>query len=122
MMVRHSTDAVIRRRSMASPYMTLLVVLVAACGIGAETATPAPDIRVLDGFEVELVYSVPLEAQGSWVCMTTDPRGRLICSDQRGGLYRLTLEKGGEAPVPRNEAERDAQYRNAARGPGPWEG
>ena len=36
------------------------------------------------GFEMELVYSVP--RPGSWVCLTVDDKGRLIASDQSGGL------------------------------------
>lgn len=53
-------------------------------------ATPVADIKVLDGFHVELLYSVPGTEMGSWVSMTTDPRGRLIVSDQYGKLYRVT--------------------------------
>lgn len=48
------------------------------------------DFACPPGFEVELVYSVPLDAQGSWVRMTSDDRGRLITSDEFGGLYRVT--------------------------------
>src|SRR5262249_9863878 len=53
-------------------------------------ATPAEKIKVREGFKVELLYSVPREKEGSWVSMCTDPRGRLIVSDQEGGLYRIT--------------------------------
>ncbi len=53
-------------------------------------ATPVADIKMPDGFHVELLYSVPMEERGSWVSMTTDPKGRLIVSDQYGKLYRLT--------------------------------
>ncbi|TWT94559.1 c-type cytochrome [Stieleria varia] len=60
-------------------------------------ATEPTDIQVPDGFAVDLVYSVPLDSFGSWVCMTEDPKGRLICSDQRGGLYRVKLT-GSDAP------------------------
>jgi len=46
---------------------------------------------VLPGFQVELLYTVPKETQGSWVSITFDPKGRLIASDQGGkGLYRVT--------------------------------
>ena len=51
-------------------------------------------LQVPDGFEVELVYSVPLEEQGSWVAVTPDSAGRLITSDQFGGLYRVTPGDG----------------------------
>src|SRR5689334_16566151 len=54
-------------------------------------ATPASALNVAPGFKVELLYTVPKEDQGSWVALTTDPKGRLIASDQYGGLYRLTL-------------------------------
>jgi putative heme-binding domain-containing protein len=43
------------------------------------------------GFRVELVYSVPLQEQGSWVALTPDPSGRLITSDEHGRLYRVTI-------------------------------
>jgi len=53
-------------------------------------ATPAANLQVAPGFKVELLYSVPKEEQGSWVAITTDPKGRIIASDQYGGLYRIT--------------------------------
>lgn len=52
-------------------------------------------LQVPEGFEVELVYSVPLEEQGSWVALTPDTAGRLITADQFGSLYRVTLGTGG---------------------------
>src|SRR6266403_1346765 len=55
------------------------------------SATPADRLKPLKGFQVDLIYSVPKEEQGSWVNMTTDPKGRLIVSDQYGKLYRVTL-------------------------------
>ena len=56
----------------------------------AAAATPPEKIRVPDGFKVELLYSVPKDQEGSWVNMCYDPKGRLIVSDQYGGLYRVT--------------------------------
>jgi putative heme-binding domain-containing protein len=53
-------------------------------------ATPASALKVVRGFRAELLYSVPKDRQGSWVNLTVDPRGRLIVSDQNGGLYRIT--------------------------------
>ncbi len=53
-------------------------------------STPGQSVTAIDGFKVELLYSVPREQQGSWVSMTPDPQGRLITSDQYGGLYRIT--------------------------------
>jgi putative heme-binding domain-containing protein len=54
------------------------------------SATPAGRIKAPKGFQVELVYSVPKETQGSWVNMAVAPKGRLIVSDQYGKLYRVT--------------------------------
>jgi len=53
-------------------------------------ATPVKDLKLAEGFEAELLYSVPGDKMGSWVCMTPDPKGRLIVSDQYGKLYRVT--------------------------------
>lgn len=55
------------------------------------SASPAARIKAPKGFEVDLLYSVPKDTQGSWVNMTVDPKGRLIVSDQYGALYRVTL-------------------------------
>ena len=58
---------------------------------GAEPeATDPAAMHVLPGFNVELLYSVPRDQQGSWVSMCHDDKGRLIVSDQDGGLYRIT--------------------------------
>ncbi|MGL6076670.1 MAG: c-type cytochrome [Fimbriiglobus sp.] len=56
-------------------------------------ATPAKTLKVAKGFEVDLVYSVPKESEGSWVNLCVDPKGRLITSDQYGALYRITLSE-----------------------------
>ena len=57
-------------------------------------STPADQIRLLDGFQAELLYSVP-KAQGSWVSLCVDGKGRLITSDQYGKLYRITVPEIG---------------------------
>ncbi len=49
---------------------------------------PAAKMNLPEGFTAELLYAVPAE-QGSWVSLTSDPRGRLIASDQYGSLYRV---------------------------------
>jgi putative heme-binding domain-containing protein len=57
----------------------------------------ARSFTVLPGFHIDGVYRVPAD-QGSWVAMTVDPKGRLICSDQHGHLYRVTLPQTNEPP------------------------
>ncbi len=54
-------------------------------------ATPIADMKIAKDFEVELLYSVPADVEGSWVSMCTDPKGRLIVCDQYGGLFRVTV-------------------------------
>lgn len=61
-----------------------------------QEATPVERIRTLEGFRVERLYNVPLDAQGSWVSLTTDPQNRLIASDQYGKLYRITPPPVGD--------------------------
>jgi putative heme-binding domain-containing protein len=58
-------------------------------------ATPVESIHHLPGFEVELLYSVPREEEGSWVSLTVDDKGRLITCDQYGILYRITPPPAG---------------------------
>ncbi|MEQ8788219.1 MAG: c-type cytochrome [Pirellulaceae bacterium] len=62
-------------------------------------STPVDSIQSVEGFKVERLYSVPKETQGSWVSMTPDPKGRLIVSDQYGGLYRVTVGKTADDTV-----------------------
>ena len=39
-------------------------------------AAPSPEqIRLPDGFKIELLYSVPRDDQGSWVAMCQDDKG-----------------------------------------------
>ena len=52
---------------------------------------PVEPFAVPAGFKVERLFVVPKEDLGSWVCLTTDPKGRLIASDQGDkGLVRIT--------------------------------
>jgi putative heme-binding domain-containing protein len=67
----------------------------AATEAAAQTAIDPADLIVAPGFKVELLYTVPKAEQGSWVGLTVDPKGRLIASDQYGGLYRITPPAAG---------------------------
>lgn len=68
-------------------------------------ATPAESLKVLPGFRVQLLHSAT-KSEGSWICMTIDPRGRLIISPQGPNqpLLRVTLSPSGEVkriePIP----------------------
>jgi len=61
---------------------------------------PDPDgirIKVPEGFISEHLYSPSENKRGSWVSMCFDDKGRLIVSDQFGGLYRFPVPGKGEA-------------------------
>ena len=54
------------------------------------------EFAVPPGFVIDQLFRVPKEELGSWVCITTDPKGRLIVSDQGDkGLFRVTPAKPG---------------------------
>ena len=61
----------------------------------AAEATPLDSITVPSGFTVDLIHAVPKETEGSWVSLTTDPKGRLIACDQYGGLFRIVPGQPG---------------------------
>lgn len=88
------------RHALMRPSLILVVCLaslasVSAAGLGV---TPAEQFSTLEGFQVELLYEVPSDTQGSWVSLTVDPKGRLIACDQYGGLYRIDAS-GDETQV-----------------------
>ncbi len=64
--------------------------LAAVARMKQPTATPVERLKIANDFRVELLHSVPQDQQGSWVNMCVDPKGRLIVSDQYGGLFRVT--------------------------------
>jgi putative heme-binding domain-containing protein len=59
--------------------------------------TKADAIKVPPGFSVELLHSLD-EAEGSWVALCTDGKGRLIASDAGGQLVRITPPAVGADP------------------------
>ena len=69
----------------------------------AQGATPVEKVRLKDGFNIELIYNVPGDAQGSWVSLTADNQGRLIASDQYGKLYRITPPTAGSSELAKVE-------------------
>ncbi|MEZ6141278.1 MAG: hypothetical protein R3B84_11970 [Zavarzinella sp.] len=64
-------------------------------------APPDQVFQTLPDYQVEKLFTVPKDKLGSWVCMTVDPKGRLIVSDQGNqGLCRVTLPAiGSKDPV-----------------------
>lgn len=54
------------------------------------------EFSVPPGFVIDQLFRVPKDELGSWVCITSDPKGRLIVSDQDNkGLFRVTPAKPG---------------------------
>ncbi|MEM8955817.1 MAG: family 16 glycoside hydrolase, partial [Verrucomicrobiota bacterium] len=68
--------------------------------VGQNRATPVDRIKAPEGFEVELVYSVPGAEQGSWIALCSDDQGRIYASDQYGALYRFTPPPPGQELKP----------------------
>ena len=68
--------------------------------INENKATPVNRIKAARDFQVELLYSVPGEKQGSWINLCVDPKGRIYASDQYGALYRFTPPPLGQTLNP----------------------
>ncbi len=68
----------------------------AGLAVNENKATPLERIKVMKDFKVELLYSVPAAEQGSWVNLCTDGKGRIIASDQYGGLFRFAPPAPGQ--------------------------
>ena len=79
--------------------------------VGENKATPAVRIKASKDFKVELLYSVPGGEQGSWVNLCTDPKGRIIASDQYGGLYRFAPPAPGQPLDPAKIEKMPAEIR-----------
>jgi putative heme-binding domain-containing protein len=88
-------------------------------GAGAADS-PRDQFNLLPGFQVEKIFTVPKEKLGSWVNMTTDPKGRLIVSDQGNlGLCRVTpapIGGGGETKVEHLDIKIDGKQMSGAQG------
>lgn len=65
--------------------------------VNENKATPIERFKVMKDFRVELLYSVPGGDQGSWVNLCLDDRGRILASDQYGGLYRFPAPPAGQS-------------------------
>ncbi|MDF1810894.1 MAG: hypothetical protein P1V20_01720 [Verrucomicrobiales bacterium] len=83
-------------------FSTILATLLVGTSFSTaqQTATPPERIRLPEGFKIELLYSVPRDKQGSWVAMCLDDKGRIIVSDQYGGLYRFPAPAPGKTIDP----------------------
>jgi putative heme-binding domain-containing protein len=63
-------------------------------------ATPVESLRVLPGFKVRLLHAAAPD-EGSWICMTREPQGRLIIAPEEGKLLRVTLTGRNVAKIER---------------------
>jgi putative heme-binding domain-containing protein len=75
---------------------------VVGLAINENKATPIDRIKVPKDFKVELLYSVPGKDEGSWVNLCLDNKGRILASDQYGGLYRFPAPAAGQPLDPKN--------------------
>ncbi|HWV56302.1 MAG TPA: hypothetical protein VNZ57_02425 [Longimicrobiales bacterium] len=78
------------------------IVATAACGAGVDEPVLEQPERVevvAPGFQLQHVYQIPLEEQGSWVSLAVGPDGDLYASDQGdAGVYRIRI--GGDIDNP----------------------
>ncbi|KAA6439141.1 c-type cytochrome [Dyadobacter flavalbus] len=94
--------------------LAALVAVCVFCGVmlSNRTAKHRPPgskvdkIKLPEGFKAEHLYSPSEEKNGSWVSMTFDDKGRMITSDQYGGLFRLVLPAIGSTEKPKVETLR----------------
>ena len=54
------------------------------------------NLKLPAGFHADHLYGPSENGEGSWVSMTFDDKGRIIASDQYGGLYRMKVPAIGD--------------------------
>lgn len=79
--------------------------------VNENKATPVDRIKVLKDFRVELLYSVPGDDQGSWVNLCLDNKGRILASDQYGGLFRFDAPELGKTLDPKDVVKLPVEIR-----------
>lgn len=84
------TAAVVMGRMGVAPWMD---VIQPDDGTGGTPVDMTDDYQLVDGFKLERLHKVP-NVQGSWVAMTVDGEGKLLCADQYGQIYRVTPAAG----------------------------
>jgi putative heme-binding domain-containing protein len=89
-------------RPLLSPLAVFAATALHAQQINLVDAPPTDTVSTIAGFKVERIYTVAKD-EGSWVAMTIDDKGRMITSDQYGGLFRVTLPSLGESKVTKVE-------------------
>jgi putative heme-binding domain-containing protein len=78
-------------------FLTLVTAFEFAGGVqkAKAPAGAGESLYVPDGFEIDLVHNADPKAEGSWICMAKDHKGRLIISGQQGQpILRITLMDG----------------------------
>lgn len=63
--------------------------------VKTSTDTKIENLKLPTDFHADHLYSPGEHAQGSWVAMTFDDKGRMIACDQYGSLYRVTVPPVG---------------------------
>jgi len=99
----------------AYPYLLIYLTLFGGCESSSsrqQPDQPEPDttaavtesdgtsgFQTLPGFEVQKIYEVSRENQGTWIALTVGPDGDLYASDQsRKGIYRISVSGSDEDP------------------------
>ncbi|RYD47843.1 MAG: heme-binding protein, partial [Verrucomicrobiaceae bacterium] len=69
------------------PWGSIMPAEVEDAGVRADMTK---DYQVAPGFKLERIYQVP-KNQGSWVAVTVDGAGNLLCADQYGKIYQVVI-------------------------------
>lgn len=73
-------------------FCSISLLFVSSRKISTAEKNPKIDkLKLQAGFKAEHLYSPSENEKGSWVSMAFDDKGRMIASDQYGGLFRITL-------------------------------
>lgn len=88
--------------------------------VGSNDGGQRDVFNLLPGFQVEKLFTVPKEKLGSWVNITSDPKGRLIVSDQGNlGFCRITppaIGSSDETKVEHLDIKIDGKQMSGAQG------
>jgi putative heme-binding domain-containing protein len=83
-------------------FTTAVIVVCISFTINRETAVQVSidpkiaNLKLPAGFHADHLYGPSENGEGSWVSMTFDDKGRIIASDQYGGLYRMKVPAIGD--------------------------
>lgn len=83
-------------------FTTVFIIICISFTINRETEVQVStdpkiaNLKLPAGFHADHLYGPSENGEGSWVSMTFDDKGRIIASDQYGGLFRMIVPAIGD--------------------------